>query len=149
MRKTTAAALLAASVAAHPAAAQTSDPAGEVCRLAGAIAQGTDATVAQLLQMAAVWPDEDRAKLEPIFRPQLSRFDMAPGDVFEIAEFGRYAREYLIASADRKGAGNVYFRILYEAAPNGLYFKNAKFNSDYYVIIDPPFPQTPEKIICR
>lgn len=141
-------AAIMAAISIAGAAPASAGPADEVCAFAASIAEGTDAGIAQLLTMAEPWPPSDRAKLEPIFRAEMDKFDMIAGEVWTIADLGDLATEYLIVSADRNGAGNLYFRILYEASPDGMFFKNAKFNSDYYAILANGFLDRPRKLVC-
>lgn len=138
-----AAVLLAAS-----APAFAGDPVAETCALAAILPQGIEPIMGQFDTMAALWGDADRARLGPLLRPEIGKFSMEPGKVYMIADFDPFARELLVVSADRKQGTTLYFRIIYESAPDGYYFKNVRFNSDYYEIIAAPFVQTPAPVPC-
>lgn len=147
MGKRTAVAALLALLMSGSAWAQ--DPLAETCEFADILDKGTDVTLGQLLKLARLWPDADRAKLDPIFRPELENFNLSKGKVYHIADLGEFAQEYLIVSADRGRASNIYFRIIFQTYEEGYFFKNVKFNSDYYKIITPGFVQEPEPVDCR
>lgn len=132
--------------AATPALAQ--DPLAETCEFASTLDKGTDVTIGQLLKLARLWPESDRAKLGPIFRPELEGFNMSKGDVYQIADLGDFAQEFLVVAADRSRASNIYFRIIFQTYEKGFFFKNVKFNSDYYKITTPAFVQDPKPVDC-
>ena len=146
MKKILAVAALCAGLMTAPALAQ--DPVAETCEFAASLDKGTDVIIGQLLKLARLWGDSDRAKLDAIFRPELTNFDMSKGDVYKIADLGDFAQEYFIVAADRSRASNLYFRIIFQTYEKGFFFKNVKFNSDYYKIIDPAFPQAPNPVDC-
>lgn len=124
------------------------DPVAETCEFAGVLDKGTDVTIGQLLKLARLWPDADRAKLDAIFRPELKDFSMSKGEVYHIADFGDFAQEFLIVAADRSRASNIYFRIIFQTYEKGYFFKNVKFNADFYKITDPAFAMAPRKVDC-
>ncbi|MEX0347065.1 MAG: hypothetical protein AB3N20_19235 [Rhizobiaceae bacterium] len=139
-------AMVIASSFSLPAAAQ--DPVAETCEFADILDKGTDVTIGQLLKLARLWPDADRAKLDPIFRPELKGFNMSKGKVYQIADLGEFAQEFLVVTTDRSRASNIYFRIIFQTYDEGYFFKNVKFNSDYYKITSPAFIQEPEPVDC-
>lgn len=139
-------AVVMASAMASPALAQ--DPMAETCEFADILDRGTDVTIGQLLKLARLWPDSDRAKLDPIFRPELEGFNLSKGDVYHIADLGDFAQEFLVVAADRGRASNIYFRIIFQTYEKGFFFKNVKFNSDYYKITVPAFMQEPKPVDC-
>ncbi|MFP1630267.1 hypothetical protein ACLB6G_00880 [Zhengella sp. ZM62] len=150
-----AAVLTLAAMGGGPAAAQVSvastlagsaDP--EVCAFAASLGNGTDAVIAQLGAMAAPWGESDRAKLGPIMRPELEKFDMEAGVVYRIADLAPFAQEFMVVSADRVDGQTIYFRIIYETGPAGYYFKNVNFNSDFYDILRGGVMQKPEAVAC-
>ncbi len=146
MRKSFAAIAVLSTIAAGPALAQ--DPLAETCEFASILDKGTDVTIGQLLKLARLWPDSDRAKLDPIFRPELKGFNMSKGKVYQIADLGEFAQEFLVVTADRGRASNIYFRIIFQTYDEGYFFKNVKFNSDYYKITTPAFVQDPQPVDC-
>lgn len=146
MRSTIISTLFVLAAATVPASAQ--DPKTEACELAEAFAGGIDVTIGQLLKLASLWPDSDRAKLEAVFRPELKGFNLGKGKVYRIADFGELAQEFLIVSADLKQAQNLYFRVIFQTYEGGHFFKNVKFNTDFYKISDPAFAQPPELVDC-
>lgn len=146
MGKRTAIATAMALLISGPALAQ--DPVAETCEFANTLDKGTDVTLGQLLKLARLWPDADRAKLDPIFRPELKGFNLAKGDVYHIADLGDFAQEFQVVSADRSRASNIYFRIIFQTYDEGYFFKNVKFNSDYYKITAPAFLQEPKPVDC-
>lgn len=144
-----------AVICAGPASAQVSvastlagsaDP--EVCAFAASLGNGTDAVIAQLGTMAAPWGESDRAKLGPIMRPELEKFDMEAGVVYRIADLAPFAQEFMVVTADRDDGQTIYFRIIYETGPDGYYFKNVNFNSDFYDILRGGVMQKPEAVAC-
>ena len=141
---------LAAAICAGLLAGQAhaQDPVAETCEFAGVLEKGTDVTIGQLLKLARLWPDSDRAKLDPVFRPELSGFEFSKGEVYRIADLGEFGQEFLIVAADRSRAANIYFRIIFQTYEKGYFFKNVKFNTDYYKITSPAFMQKPEPVDC-
>lgn len=141
---------LALSVAAAmlSAPAFAGDPVAETCALAATLPQGIEAIMTQLETMAALWGDEGRARLGPLMRPELAKFKMEAGKVWTIGDLDPFMRELLVVSADREQGTTLYFRIIYEAAPDGLYFKNVRFNSDFYEISKDPQLQPPAPVAC-
>ena len=142
------AAVPAGAAAISVATAKAGDPAAEVCVLALKLGDGTDAIISQLQEMAKIWNDSDRAKLDPIMRPEIGPFKMVAGKVYSIGDLAPFAQEYLMVTADPKKGQTIYFRLIYETGPNGYYFKNVKFNSDYYSILSHGILHEPREINC-
>lgn len=144
--------LLAVSVATFalsiPAVADPQDPVAETCQFANILDKGTDVVIGQLLNFARNWPDSDRAKLDPIFRPELKGFKMTKGDVYRIADLGEFAQEFLVITADKSRGSTIFFRIIFQSSTEGFFFKNVKFNTDFYKITNPAFVHDPEPIVC-
>ena len=130
------------------ATAQAGDPAAEVCVFAEKLGEGTDAIISQLQGMARLWNESDRAKLDPIMRPEIGPFKMVAGKVYSIGDLAPFAQEFMVVTADRKDGQTIYFRIIYETGPDGYYFKNVNFNSDFYDILRDRVLQKPERVAC-
>ena len=124
------------------------DAAAEVCVFAQKLEDGTDAIIDQLQDMARLWVASDRAKLDPLMRPEMGPFKMVAGKVHLIGDLAPFAQEYLVVSADPKRGQTIYFRIIYETGPKGYYFKNVKFNSDYYSILSHGILHEPREVKC-
>ncbi|MCB1382582.1 MAG: hypothetical protein KDJ73_06570 [Notoacmeibacter sp.] len=130
------------------ATAQAGDPAAEVCVFAEKLGEGTDAIISQLQGMARLWNESDRAKLDPIMRPEIGPFKMVAGKVYSIGDLAPFAQEYLVVTAAPAKGQTIYFRVIYETGPNGYYFKNVKFNSDYYSILSHGILHEPREVNC-
>ncbi len=130
------------------APALAGDPVAETCGLAAALPGGTGAIMDQLNAMASLWAASDRAKLGPVMEPELGKFKMEAGKVWIVGDLDPFMRELLVVSADRNQGTTLYFRVIYESAPDGFYFKNVRFNSDFYAIISDPFLQAPAPVNC-
>lgn len=149
-------ALMIATLAGSPAQAAAitletalaGDAAAEVCVFARKLEEGTDAIIAQLQAMARLWVASDRAKLDPLMRPEMGPFNMVAGKVHLIGDLAPFAQEFLVVSADPKRGQTIYFRIIYETGPKGYYFKNVKFNSDYYAILSHGILHEPRAVNC-
>ena len=135
-----------AQVSVASALAGSADP--EICAFATSLGKGTDGVIEQLGVMAAPWSESARAKLGPIMRPELEKFDMEAGVVYRIADLAPFAQEFMVVTADRKDGQTIYFRIIYETGPDGYYFKNVNFNSDFYDILRDRVLQKPERVAC-
>ncbi len=148
MRKMILAVAVASAFMVQGATAEPQDPVAETCEFAGNLDKGIDIVIGQLLKFARNWPEADRAKLDPIFRPELDGFKMSKGDVYKIADLGDFAQEFLVVTADKGRGSNIYFRIIFQAYTDGFFFKNVKFNTDYYEITSPAFIQKPAMVDC-
>ncbi len=146
MKKKITAALAMSLMFAGPALAQ--DPKVETCEFAASLEKGADAAISQLSKLARLWPETDRAKLDPIFRAELQNFTMSKGTVYQVGDLGDFAQEFLVVTADRSQASNVYFRIIFQTYDKGFFFKNVRFNSDFYKITTPAFLQEPKPVDC-
>lgn len=137
---------LAAALYANPAAA--ADPRVESCGLAAVLADGTDAIIAHFERMAILWDEAERAKLDPVFRPELGKFDFAKGKVYLVADFDPFMREYLVVSGDASRAVTIFFRLSFAQGPKGYMFRNVDFNTNYAEIMATNFAHPPQEIGC-
>ena len=132
--------------AAAPAAAA---PLDESCALVDALVAGGGAGgVQQLSQMADAWGESDRAKLEPLMLPALSKFNYARGQVYSIAALGDSVQEHLIVMNLTKG-GSVYMRVLYEGNGSAISFINIDFEPKFHDILKKPVLMEPVELPCN
>ncbi len=135
-------------VALNAAPALAADPDAETCQLAAVFADGTDAIIAHIQSMAALWGEAERAKLDPVFRPELGKFNFVKGNVYIIADFEPFMREYLVVSGDASKAATIFFRITFAEGPQGYMFRNIDFNTNYKEIMGTTLAQTPQPVGC-
>ncbi len=145
-RRVFAAVPLVAVLYASPALA--ADPRAESCKLAAVLADGTDAIIGQFEEMAKLWDEAERAKLDPVFRPELGKFDFDKGKVYLIADFDPFMREYMVVSGDASRAVTIFFRLSFARGPRGYMFRNVDFNTDYSEIMASNLAQPPQEIGC-
>lgn len=139
--------IVAAMFLAKPAFAQT--PVEHTCKLAEVLASGPDAIISQFQEMATGWPTEEKAKLDTIFRSELSKLSLKKGRVYKIVDFEPFMTEHLIVSGDPQKTAVIFFRLAYVNGPNGYFFKNVNFNTNFEKIFGDQPLQSPVAIVCE
>ncbi len=140
--------LFAAGMAMIAAPAFANNAQSGSCQFADALGDDTDRILLTLKGLAEKWNDSDRAKLEPIFRPQLDKFKFEPGKVYRVAGFAPYMEEYLVVSADFARAQPIFFRLKFGGSESGLVFRNIVFNTEFEEIFEVGTIASPVEVEC-